>query len=102
MVLLYVRLLSLLRTLPTTSSVRDESYNVMITGLGIFILGFAVWNVDNYFCEGLTQWRKIVGEVFGWVSQGLFCSLFTYVSRLTSFLIYRTCVVAPSNGSRIK
>jgi len=70
MVLLYVRLLSLLRTVPSTSSVRDESYNVMITGLGIFILGFAVWNVDNYFCEGLTQWRKIVGEVFGWISQG--------------------------------
>jgi len=43
---------------------------LMITGTLTFLLGFAIWNVDNIWCTELTNWRGTVPEALGWVSQG--------------------------------
>ncbi|KAF8307453.1 alkaline phytoceramidase [Clavulina sp. PMI_390] len=39
-------------------------------GAAIFLAGFAIWNLDNIFCESLTGWRGVVGEYVGVISQG--------------------------------
>jgi len=39
-------------------------------GVVTFLLGFAIWNVDNLFCDRLTMFRSRHGEVVGALSQG--------------------------------
>jgi dihydroceramidase len=59
-------------------AVKDEDMNktlntmwIMIAyGLTIFLLGFAIWNVDNAFCSSLRGWRKEVGLPWGILSEG--------------------------------
>ncbi|KAG8998272.1 hypothetical protein FRB94_006970 [Tulasnella sp. JGI-2019a] len=39
-------------------------------GAGVFLLGFAIWNVDNLFCVQLTAFRSKHGEIAGALTQG--------------------------------
>jgi dihydroceramidase len=42
----------------------------MWSGTAIFLLGFAIWNVDNQFCDALTAYRGKYGDVVGAFTQG--------------------------------
>jgi dihydroceramidase len=35
--------------------------NFFNMGLGMFLLGFLVWNMDNIFCSTLTKWKMSIG-----------------------------------------
>ncbi|KAF6101848.1 alkaline ceramidase 3 [Phyllostomus discolor] len=39
------------------------------TSLGIFLLGFLLWNVDNIFCDSLRDFRKKVPPIVGVTTQ---------------------------------
>ena len=39
-------------------------------GLGVFLGGFFVWNLDNKFCGLIRQWRKEVGLPWGILLEG--------------------------------
>lgn len=39
-------------------------------GLGIFLGGFAIWNLDNIFCGNLRSWRHEIGLPWGIVIEG--------------------------------
>ncbi|XP_063497466.1 alkaline ceramidase 3 isoform X2 [Symphalangus syndactylus] len=39
------------------------------TSLGIFLLGFLFWNIDNIFCESLRNFRKKVPPIIGITTQ---------------------------------
>ena len=32
-----------------------------VIGLTVFVAGFAIWNLDNIFCNQLRRWRRAVG-----------------------------------------
>lgn len=42
----------------------------MITGIITFAGGFAIWNIDNIFCEQLRAIRDVLGDPLGMVIQG--------------------------------
>jgi dihydroceramidase len=39
-------------------------------GLGIFLGGFALWNVDNIYCSTLRNWRREIGLPWGILLEG--------------------------------
>ena len=39
-------------------------------GLGMFLLGFVVWSLDNQYCSKLRVWRRSVGLPWGIVLEG--------------------------------
>jgi dihydroceramidase len=39
-------------------------------GLGIFLGGFAIWNLDNIYCSKLRKWRHEIGLPWGIVLEG--------------------------------
>jgi dihydroceramidase len=39
-------------------------------GLGMFLGGFGIWNLDNMFCSQIRQWRKTVGLPWGIFLEG--------------------------------
>ncbi|KAJ5640514.1 hypothetical protein N7528_000139 [Penicillium herquei] len=39
-------------------------------GLSIFLGGFAIWNLDNYFCTSIRRWRRQVGLPWGIFLEG--------------------------------
>uniref|UniRef100_A0A9L0SS52 Alkaline ceramidase n=3 Tax=Equus TaxID=9789 RepID=A0A9L0SS52_HORSE len=39
------------------------------TSLGLFLLGFLLWNIDNIFCESLRNFRKKVPPIIGVTTQ---------------------------------
>ncbi|KAH8919033.1 alkaline phytoceramidase [Atractiella rhizophila] len=39
-------------------------------GIAIFLLGFAVWNVDNLFCDEITKLKKAAGPPLAWLLEG--------------------------------
>ena len=39
-------------------------------GLSMFLGGFAIWNLDNYFCPVIRRWRKEVGLPWGIFLEG--------------------------------
>lgn len=41
-----------------------------ITGLTIFVMGFAIWNLDNVLCNQLRRWRRAVGLPWAVVLEG--------------------------------
>jgi len=65
-----VRQTILLYRLPPDSVPRRESAALLWSGTFIFLLGFAIWNVDNQFCESLTTYRGMYGDVVGALTQG--------------------------------
>ncbi|EJT97010.1 alkaline phytoceramidase [Dacryopinax primogenitus] len=58
----------LLQTVPP--SVRKQCHRILWSGAITFLLGFAIWNVDNQFCDTLTQYRGHYGDVVGALTQG--------------------------------
>ncbi|KAG8856069.1 hypothetical protein FRB96_006636 [Tulasnella sp. 330] len=64
-----------------------------VAGAGVFMLGFAIWNIDNIFCVQLTAFRSRHGDIMGALSQGhAWWHLLTGLggSRLFSALTYLT------------
>src|SRR6202044_3855947 len=58
------------RLITTTVKDRALKRQMRIVGswaLGLFVLGYALWNVDNRFCEGLREVRHAVGLPWAWV-----------------------------------
>ncbi|PNY29283.1 Alkaline ceramidase 3 [Tolypocladium capitatum] len=56
---------------------RDRSRRVLkatwllvATGLTIFVMGFAIWNLDNVLCSQLRRWRRAVGLPWAVVLEG--------------------------------
>jgi dihydroceramidase len=45
------------------------------TGLGVFALGFFVWNVDNIYCRGLTDWKMTLGWPTAFFLEGVCLSV---------------------------
>ncbi|KAL7274164.1 alkaline ceramidase ydc1 [Rhizina undulata] len=43
---------------------------MVVWGLGIFLGGFALWNVDNKWCGELKSWRRAVGMPWGFLAEG--------------------------------
>ena len=39
-------------------------------GLSMFLGGFAIWNLDNYFCPVIRRWRKEIGLPWGIILEG--------------------------------
>ncbi|KAB0370881.1 hypothetical protein FD755_017290, partial [Muntiacus reevesi] len=39
------------------------------TSLGVFLLGFLLWNIDNIFCDSLRNFRKKLPPVIGVTTQ---------------------------------
>ena len=44
------------------------------TGFLIFLAGFAIWNVDNIYCNTLTEWKKAIGWPTAFLLEGAGCS----------------------------
>ncbi|KZT55676.1 alkaline phytoceramidase [Calocera cornea HHB12733] len=63
-----MRSYALLQRLPT--AVRKHCTHLLLSGTFIFLLGFAIWNVDNQFCDALTRYRGHYGDVVGAFTQG--------------------------------
>ncbi|GKT63710.1 alkaline phytoceramidase [Colletotrichum tofieldiae] len=40
------------------------------TGLGVFLMGFLIWNLDNAFCSQIRRWRRQLGLPWGAVLEG--------------------------------
>ncbi|KXH62649.1 alkaline phytoceramidase [Colletotrichum salicis] len=40
------------------------------TGLGVFLMGFLIWNIDNAFCSQIRQWRRQLGLPWGALLEG--------------------------------
>lgn len=49
---------------------REECKANFYKGSATFLLGFAIWNVDNIFCGGLTSFRANHGWLAGMLTQG--------------------------------
>lgn len=64
----------LMKELPTVTASqarkRQECRSNLFKGIGIFLLGFAIWNIDNILCEGLTGLRQGRGELVNMLTQG--------------------------------
>ncbi|KAF2089062.1 alkaline ceramidase [Saccharata proteae CBS 121410] len=45
-------------------------WTMIAFGLGIFLGGFAIWNLDNEFCSTLRRWRRDVGLPWGILLEG--------------------------------
>jgi dihydroceramidase len=48
------------KTLPRQSSLYRDSVYLLKSGVMLEIIAFAIWNLDNLFCEGITAWRARV------------------------------------------
>lgn len=49
---------------------REECRSQFYKAAGFCALGFAIWNVDNVFCDNLTAIRSQHGELVGLLTQG--------------------------------
>jgi dihydroceramidase len=54
---------------------RDERilrlmWTMVALGLGIFLGGFVIWNLDNMFCPTLRRWRRTLGLPWGVLLEG--------------------------------
>lgn len=48
------------KSLPRQSSLYKDTFYLLKSGVVLEITGFAIWNLDNLFCEGITAWRARV------------------------------------------
>ncbi|OKL60227.1 hypothetical protein UA08_04625 [Talaromyces atroroseus] len=76
------RLLKQKQGLPVPSKERQEFENVrdmktlktmwfmVVYGLSMFLGGFAIWSLDNFFCSTLREWRQRVGLPWGIFLEG--------------------------------
>lgn len=47
-----------------------QMWTLIATGLGIFLLGFGIWNLDNAYCPKIRGWRHEVGLPLGIFLEG--------------------------------
>ena len=40
------------------NTLRRDADRLLVEGVGLTVLAFAIWNMDNVFCDGITSWRK--------------------------------------------
>jgi hypothetical protein len=52
------------------TSVTSTIVKIYWSGLGIFLTGFLVWNLDNIFCELLTTWKSSIGWPIAFLLEG--------------------------------
>jgi len=50
--------------------VKKRMGQIFQTGLLTFLIGFAIWNVDNLYCSTLTEWKKAVGWPTAFLLEG--------------------------------
>jgi dihydroceramidase len=66
----------------------------LLFGLGIFILGFLIWNLDNYFCNHLRdarEWLESNGlEHFGHFTQGH--GYWHLMTNYGAFVLFTACI----------
>ena len=43
---------------------------MVVYGLSMFLGGFAIWNLDNFFCSTLRSWRQQIGLPWGILLEG--------------------------------
>lgn len=57
-------------------ALRDKIISTLTRGIYIFILGFALWNIDNFFCDHLNEFRVLTRskgwavEIVGLITHG--------------------------------
>ncbi|KAG8856319.1 hypothetical protein FRB96_006470, partial [Tulasnella sp. 330] len=54
---------------PEQARVRNQCKNHFYIAMATCLLGFAIWNIDNIFCDHLTALRAKHGEVVGALTQ---------------------------------
>jgi dihydroceramidase len=50
-------------------AVRAKVVRTLLLGIATFVVGFIIWNIDNFFCEALRRGRDVLGPL-GFVLQG--------------------------------
>jgi dihydroceramidase len=40
------------------NTLRRDADRIFVEGVGLTVLAFVIWNLDNEFCDGVTRWRK--------------------------------------------
>lgn len=58
-----------------TEDLRDQQilrtmWKMIVSGLSIFLGGFAIWHLDNENCPTLIKWRRGIGMPWGFVLEG--------------------------------
>ena len=51
--------------------VKRKMGKIYRTGLLTFLAGFAIWNLDNIYCNTLTEWKKAVGWPIAFLLEGV-------------------------------
>ena len=47
-----------------------EMWCLIAVGLGIFLGGFGLWNLDNVYCSKIRRWRHEIGLPWGILLEG--------------------------------
>jgi len=47
-----------------------EMWCLVAVGLGIFLAGFGLWNLDNMYCSSIRHWRREMGLPWGLLLEG--------------------------------
>lgn len=50
--------------------VKEKIGGMYRKGLLTFLVGFAIWNVDNIYCSTLTEWKRAVGWPVAFLLEG--------------------------------
>ncbi|THH27670.1 hypothetical protein EUX98_g6519 [Antrodiella citrinella] len=78
----------LLRVSPMSAHIpaplKTSIARIFSSGVGIFVFGFFVWNLDNIFCGALTGWKRSLGWPAAFLLEGhswwhIFTALGTYL-----------------------
>jgi dihydroceramidase len=81
-----VRVQYLLRRLEASkrvpNTVRALIGTLFTKGLGLFALGFFVWNLDNIFCTALTRQKVAIGWPIAFLLEGAFSICFSFSAEL--------------------
>jgi dihydroceramidase len=54
----------------TPDDVKRACLAMFWAGGGLFALGFAIWNLDNVFCDTLTRWKRAIGWPIAFLLEG--------------------------------
>lgn len=52
--------------------VKKTISDLYLYGALTFVLGFAIWNLDNVFCDALSRWRASIGWPAAFILEGEF------------------------------
>lgn len=68
--LIILKSFKLSRTYVDDRNSRKNLDAVMITGIGLFLFGYFLWNLDIHFCSEIRSLRRRVGIPYGFVLEG--------------------------------